>query len=301
MIIAITYTHTNTHYVATTHSHAHKILDHVIFMCFFPLLLLFCVCEKLVLFFFLFFQFFFIRLKSCHLACVCVYVCVFNNYVRVRFHSVSLVIVFYTLLHILIYDRELEREREKVRKLLFEQRNVACYCSFFIECLWRAIDRFSLFAFHFVPYFCFAFVFPSFSLFGISRIVIRYFFFHFLSFALMSFCTLVAVVVDTLLFTLHDILYILCGTFFSFMSLFLLFFFLIIAAHHHFYGAKFVVIAHIKQRKKERDLHLHCHHTTLNMLCTAFHHNLWIWIRSNKKGRGIIHSLTHTYIHTIHT
>lgn len=74
--------------------------------------------------------------------------------------------------------------------------------------------------------------------------------------------------------------------------------FLIIAAHHHFYGAKFVVIAHIKHTHADGeggDLHLYCHHTTLNMLCTAFHHNLWIWIRSSKKGRGITH--THnTYI-----
>lgn len=30
---------------------------------------------------------------------------------------------------------------------------------------------------------------------------------------------------------------------------------------------------------------------TFNMLCTAFHHNLWIWIPSCKKGRGITHRL----------
>lgn len=54
---------------------------------------------------------------------------------------------------------------------------------------------------------------------------------------------------------------------------------------HRFYGAKFIFTAYVHTHA------LNIVAATFNMLCTAFHHNLWIWIPSCKKGRGITHRL----------
>lgn len=63
----------------------------------------------------------------------------------------------------------------------FVRRDVACYCSFFIECLWRAIDRFSVcfsFLFHIFALLSFYFSFRS----RVQSFVFLYFMFFFLSF-----------------------------------------------------------------------------------------------------------------------
>lgn len=112
-------------------------------------------------------------------------------------------------------------------------------------------------------------LFSSFGSRGVLFVtVILAFFFPFCSLCSLSQFARCWIHADTLLFTLHDILYILCGTFFSFVLFATAALFTAL-----FYGAKFVVIAHTKHILKP----------TLNMLCTAFHHNLWIWIRSSKK------------------
>lgn len=102
----------------------------------------------------------------------------------------------------------------------FCSKDVACYCSFFIDCLWRAIDRFAVcfsFRLH-IFYSALLTLFFSFrSRVHVCVCVCRVFFF-------VSSASLIRarhrIHADTLVFTLHDILYILCGTFFSFIVFF---------------------------------------------------------------------------------
>lgn len=295
--------HAHMHVLTMTHSHAHKILDHVIFMCFF----FFFACVRSARSFLLHSFFFHSpQIMSCARECVCEIWTRFHFYAVSIFWSLSFA-RFYTHFEML-YDAESESfcsNDEMLHVIVHSSLNVSG----------EQLTDFRCLLFIFVPYFSLCFRFFSASLFGISRTVVWWFFATILS-------SFVVVCVFQVLCTLYigggytSIYITWYSLYFMWHFLFIhvavvatavFFLLLIIAAHHHFYGAKFVVIAHIKhtntrtQRQRkwegEKDLHLYCHHTILNMLCTAFHHNLWIWIRSSKKGRGI----THTHTQTHHT
>lgn len=67
---------------------------------------------------------------------------------------------FLTLVCVLLWSLPLTLTHTRSTHILMELlfRDVACYCSFFIECLWRAIDRFAVcFSFCSIFLLCFSF------------------------------------------------------------------------------------------------------------------------------------------------